>query len=150
MLCWCTRLRGRVRLGGRVQSSEKEWYSVTIVQNATGLAGRRRRHNQASHPRRRTGDSRWPFVRGRSDTEAGNDPMSRGWCMSLPSRRTKGVGGLIGSRTRPGGAGAADFAATDGYLLLDKANSPRPLRATSPRRRPRSWPTRKFRGAWGR
>jgi len=88
-LCWCTAASWTGPVGGRVQSSERGWVLVTIVQM------RPSRWPTTSPQQRAIAAQKGPVILvghsygGAVITEAGNDPMSRGWCMSLPSRRTK-------------------------------------------------------------
>ena len=84
-------------------------------------------------------------------TEAGNDPKVAGlvYIAAFAPDKGESVATLI-KNPPPGAPVPPILPPQDGYLFLDKAKFPASFAADVDAKRPRSWPTPRFRGAWTR
>ena len=131
----------------------KDGYHVSIVQNPTisladDVAATKRIVAAQNGPVILVGHSYGGVV----ITEAGNDPKVAGlvYIAAFAPDKGESVSSLI-KDPPPGAPVPPILPPQDGYLFLDKAKFPRLVRGRRGRRkRPRSWPTPRFRGAWRR
>ena len=132
---------------------KKDGYDVSIVQNPTIVARRRcRRHQARSRSAGPARDPRRPFLWRCRDHRGGQRPEGDGARLHCRFRSGQGrVGGQTDQGPAARRARAADPAAAEtASCSSTRQSSTRPLRPTLTRTRPRSWPTRKCRGASAR
>ena len=131
---------------------KKDGYNVSIVQNPTvslagDVAATKLVLDAQDGPAILVGHSYGGVV----ITEAGNDPKVAGlvYIAAFAPDKGESVATLI-KNPPPGAPVPPILPPQDGYLFLDRAKFHASFAADVDERRPRSWPTRRCRGAWRR
>ena len=146
------RFRRRIRLGRGLQILKKDGYHVSIVQNPTlslegDVAATRRVIDAQDGPVILVGHS----YGGAVITEAGNDPKVAAlvYIAAFAPDKGESVDTLI-ANPPPGAPVPPILPPQDGFLFLDRAKFHASFAGDVRPSRLRSWPTRRFRGAWTR